>query len=413
MYKSAVSVVALAAVASAQVPVWQQCGGINHTGSTVCTTSATCTSLNDWYYQCVPATSSTVRTTSTRPPVITTTSSVPTTITSSVRTSSTTSSSPSSSTSVRTTTGVTSFVTTTTSPTTTASPPPEECVLLMPRKRSKSPPQPATRYLITFGDSYSQTGFDINGQRPSAANPLGNPPLPGWTASGGLDWVGFMVTEFNRSLTLSYNFAYGGATTDASLVTPYDPSVRSFVDQIGQFNSSIATHPSYAPWTAANTLAGVWMGVNDVGNTFWLEGQPARIGAIMDVYFSQLQVLYNAGVRNFVLLTVPPTYLTPLFLAEDPTSLSASIDLYNDAIASRLATFRSANRGVTATIVDTSVPFLEAIENPTEYGAPDAVCENEDGESCLWFNNYHPGVQIQRLVAAAVARSWSGFFRPA
>lgn len=31
----------------------------------------------------------------------------------------------------------------------------------------------------------------------------------------------------------------------------------------------------------------------------------------------------------------------------------------------------------------------------------------------LWFNNYHPGVQIQRLVAAAVARSWSGFFRPA
>jgi hypothetical protein len=28
------------------------------------------------------------------------------------------------------------------------------------------------------GDSYTQTGFDVNGAQPSAANPFGNPAYP-------------------------------------------------------------------------------------------------------------------------------------------------------------------------------------------------------------------------------------------
>jgi hypothetical protein len=28
------------------------------------------------------------------------------------------------------------------------------------------------------GDSYTQTGFDVNGAQPNAANPFGNPPYP-------------------------------------------------------------------------------------------------------------------------------------------------------------------------------------------------------------------------------------------
>lgn len=155
------------------------------------------------------------------------------------------------------------------------------------------------------GDSYSQTGFDINGEKPSAANPLGNPPLPGWTASGGLDWVGFMVTEFNTSLTLSYNFAYGGATVDADLVAPYADTVLSMIDQVQQFSDSIASKPDYAPWTAEKTVAGVWMGVNDVGNSYYSENSSETYVAVVTEYFEQLQILYDAGIRQFVLLSVP------------------------------------------------------------------------------------------------------------
>lgn len=121
--------------------------------------------------------------------------------------------------------------------------------------------------------------------------------------------MGFLVSEFNDSTLLSYNFAYGGATTDSNIVTPYESSVLSFVDQVAEFSESIASHPSYAPWTAENTLVGVWIGVNDVGNTYYLSNVTDVLDAVMARYFEQLQIIYEAGARNFFLLSCPRKYL--------------------------------------------------------------------------------------------------------
>ncbi len=208
----------------------------------------------------------------------------------------------------------------------------------------------------------------------------------------------------------------------------------SLIDQVTQFSESIATKPAYAPWTAENALFGVWIGVNDVGNSWWLEEYDALVEKIMDTYFGQLQVLYDAGARKFVLLSVPrklpffppPSFFwwyilmmeiaiqrTPAVAANGPDVQAAglvSINKYNAAIAARLATFKSVNTGVTATIVDTAVPFNQALDDPTTYGAPDALCYKEDGNSCLWFNDYHPGVAINKLVAEPVAEQWKGSF---
>ncbi|ROW17097.1 hypothetical protein VPNG_01397 [Cytospora leucostoma] len=263
------------------------------------------------------------------------------------------------------------------------------------------------------GDSYSQTGFDINGTKPSADDPLGNPTLPGWTASGGLNWVGFLVSEFNDSTLLSYNFAYGGATTAADLVAPYESSVLSFVDQVTEFSESIAAHPSYAPWTAANTLVGVWIGVNDVGNIYYRSNVTDILNAVITRYFEQIQIIYDAGARNFFLLSCPPINETPAMLAysDDVRAQEASIITeYNDALASGLANFSSVNSGVTAKLIDTSIPFQTAIDNPTAYGAPNATCYNSDGTSCLWYNDYHPGIAINKLVAEEIAAAWEGTF---
>ncbi|KAH6695722.1 fungal cellulose binding domain-containing protein [Plectosphaerella plurivora] len=266
-----------------------------------------------------------------------------------------------------------------------------------------------TKYFFNFGDSYSQTGFNINGQKPTASNPFGNPPVPGWTASGGLNWVGFMASEYNAGDVRTFNFAYGGATTDADLVTPYAPEVLSFEDQVDLFldNVAVSPKPEWAPWTAANSIAGVWIGVNDVGNTFWLPDLQVKTQTIIDRYFELLQSLYDAGLRNFVLLSVPPTNRAPAFWNQGPDTsnmVANGIDLYNTALETALNEFKTANAGVTSWLIDTAAPFNQALDNPTEYGSPDATCWKEDGVSCLWFNDYHPGIEINRLVGAEVAR---------
>ncbi|KAK0630371.1 hypothetical protein B0T17DRAFT_653825 [Bombardia bombarda] len=371
--------VAAPALVAADVALYGQCGGVGYTGSTACTTKAVCTSYNSWYYQCVPGTAA---------PATTATSSVSPVTTSKAVT--TTTAQASTGTALKTSTTVASTSSTST-PSSSA----------------------GTKYLIAFGDSYSQTGFNIDSTKPSPGNPLGNPALPGWTASGGLNWVGFLASQLNSSTLLTYNFAYGGATTNASLVTPYAPTVLSFVDQVAQFSRSIASHPSYAPWTGADTLVAVWMGVNDVGNSWWLDTYAGLLEKIMDSYFGQLQVVYEAGGRNFVLLGVPPIQKTPAVLASDAASQAAeavAIGKYNDAIAARLTAFKAKNSGVTAKVVDTTAPFDKALSNPTAYGSPDATCYNGDGVSCLWFNDYHPGVAINKLVAQDVAAAWKGSF---
>ncbi|EAW11689.1 uncharacterized protein ACLA_093880 [Aspergillus clavatus NRRL 1] len=133
----------------------------------------------------------------------------------------------------------------------------------------------------------------------------------------------------------------------------------------------------------------------------------------MKSYFGQLQILYDAGLRNFVLLTVPPIDRSPLMLSQgkDVTSLEAAvIKQYNDLIAKNLKQFKKKNSGITAKIVDTHAPFNTALDNPTAYGAKNATCFNEDGKSCLWFNDYHPGIAIHDLTAQAVASAWKDTF---
>jgi len=77
---------------------------------------------------------------------------------------------------------------------------------------------------------------------------------------------------YNRSLILTYNLAYSGATIDVKLVTPYLPTVKSLTDQVNQFLASYAGKPASAPWRSENTLFSVWIGINDIGNSWSLGG---------------------------------------------------------------------------------------------------------------------------------------------
>ncbi|KLU82816.1 fungal cellulose binding domain-containing protein [Magnaporthiopsis poae ATCC 64411] len=261
------------------------------------------------------------------------------------------------------------------------------------------------------GDSYTQSGFNMSLAKPNPQNPLGNPPVPGWTSSGGLNWAGFLVTQLNASVVYSYNLASGGATTDRALVAPSMSTALDLVDQVAFFKDTVGKRPAWVPWTAEDTLVGVWMGANDVGIAFNEpeDRVPPLLDKVVGSYFNQLQILHDAGLRNFVLLGVPPTQKTPLQLANSPKARAALAEagrLYSDLVVRGLASFKAANADLSvAVFVDTAAPFNEALDHPTAYGAPNATCVNDNGFSCLWYDTYHPATQIHRLVALAVAKA--------
>ena len=151
-------------------------------------------------------------------------------------------------------------------------------------------------YLTWYsGDSYSTVGFWPGSELPSASNPIGNPQLPGQTTAGGINWVGHVTSTLNTSQILTYDFAYSGATIDKKIVNSW--AQYSMSDQVALYKQYVAPKIS-----DADTLVAFWIGINDVGESFWSN---APVTKCVDRYFGLLKELVDEGYNKFVLLSIP------------------------------------------------------------------------------------------------------------
>ncbi|KAH9917447.1 uncharacterized protein B0H18DRAFT_37146 [Fomitopsis serialis] len=276
----------------------------------------------------------------------------------------------------------------------------------------------STQFLFTLGDSYTTDGFNISAGV--------NSPNPGYTSSNGPNWVEYLGGTYNVTNTKVFNLASGGATIDAALVAPYLPTVLSIVDQVSQFEEYLAPKPYGAQWDSSNSLFAIWIGINDVGNSYaWtnVTSQPAFHTILMDRLFSQVEILYGAGARNFLFLTVPPTNRAPLLIEAGPTAvaqITGALADYNDQLIEYAELFEANHTGTSVRIFDSRPVFNTLLDNyPTfgyvnitgyceayENGTPtmttqDAPCEPV--ASYFWLNTLHPLYTIHNILAHAIA----------
>ncbi|TDZ60878.1 Acetylesterase [Colletotrichum trifolii] len=289
------------------------------------------------------------------------------------------------------------------------------------------------KHAFVFGDSYSQTGFNTSLEAPNPSNPLGNPSYPGWTSSNGPNWVDFLTVKYNDSLLYTYNLAYGGATVDKALVKPYADTVLTLRDQVETlFNASYAAKRAPA-WKGADSVFAFWIGVNDVGNTYWNGDASFELNAkIMDVYRGLAKQLYDVGARNFVWLSVPPVDRTPMLLAEkaDAQKLCKADVADFNAKVEGMARSVKGWEGANAWVVDANGVFNGALDDVKKFGSTAGVRNTtaycaayENGtdkpdtliESCgvkvdeyFWLNSLHPTYPIHDAVAETVAEALVG-----
>jgi len=260
-------------------------------------------------------------------------------------------------------------------------------------------------FWLSFGDSYSQTGFVINGTLPARGNPLGNPPYPGYTATGGPNYVDFLTVQYNKSLIFNYNFAYGGATIDASLVPPYESSVLSLTDQVNEYLGSIANKPASTPWTSSDTLFSVWIGINDIGNSYYNNGGSAFNTKLINAYFALVQKLYNSGARNFLFINVPPIDRSPLMLAQSASAQAQEKSViadFNSQLSAAISKFGASNSGVHTWLWDSNAAFTTVLNSPRTYGFVDATSYGNTGD--FWGNNYHPSSAAHQIWAQEIGQ---------
>ncbi|KAJ7155637.1 fungal cellulose binding domain-containing protein [Mycena filopes] len=262
---------------------------------------------------------------------------------------------------------------------------------------------PRTTYWFAFGDSYTTTGFDPTGTLPTPGNPLGNPAFPGETGGGGENFVGFDTVTYNKSLILTYDYAAGGATINATLVAPITLALPDEVDDFLDVS---------APWKSEDSLFSVWIGINDIGNTFYLDGDRSAFSdVLLDDYFAQVQRLYDAGGRNFLFINVPPTYRAPLLVSFfSPAQLltgKSVINTFNAKMAAKVKAFKAQNRGVTTWTYDSYSTFTCILDDPTAYGLSANVTGFGDAGQ-FWGNSYHPSSDVHHILAKQISQQLRG-----
>ncbi|KAI0080499.1 hypothetical protein K474DRAFT_1682493 [Panus rudis PR-1116 ss-1] len=221
-----------------------------------------------------------------------------------------------------------------------------------------------TKFLFAFGDSYTTDGFNISAGVDS--------PVPGFTSSNGPNWVQFLGGTYNITNTKVFDLASGGATIDAALVAPFEPTVLSIVDQVTQFNNILAPKPVGAEWNASNSLFAFWIGINDVTNV----SQSDFHRTLMSRLFEQVDTLFQHGARQFLFLTVPPTNRAPIILAQGEPAIStitSALADYNDQLVASAKSFQRSHRGVTADVFDTRPIFNTLLDHADTFGFVNAT----------------------------------------
>ncbi|KAI9065441.1 carbohydrate esterase family 16 protein [Trametes sanguinea] len=280
-----------------------------------------------------------------------------------------------------------------------------------------------TKFLFTFGDSYTTDGFNISAGVDS--------PVPGFTSSNGPNWVQFLGGLYNVTDTKVFNLASGGATIDAALVAPFEPTVLSIVDQVQQFHEILAPKPAGAQWESSNSLFAFWIGINDVGNSFsWtnVTSQAEFHRVLMKRLFSQVEILYKDGARSFLFLTVPPTNRAPLLIEQGPLAvakITAALADYNAQLVENVRTFQATHRGLDqVTVFDTRPIFNTLLNNAGTFGFVNSTgfCEAyQNGtpekttqiapcapvSSYFWLNTLHPLFTVHNILAHAISTTLS------
>ncbi|KAI9258213.1 GDSL lipase/esterase [Phascolomyces articulosus] len=273
--------------------------------------------------------------------------------------------------------------------------------------------------VFVFGDSYSAIqGEKGNGatwslfESPDAVT--NNPIIRDGTTSGGANWNEYITGCFEGlpqdCPAHLYNVAYNGATVDRNLVESWRPQVEDFITQAQQWQNDIKPQVQYQ-----KALGAVWFGINDVGRS--LETSNADItnllNQVLDQYFTQLDHLYEGGLREFMIINVPPFDRTPKF-SSNATLLKPRIDSFNTLLQQRTNDFHTKHSDVVVFQIDAHERFTYYLDNAGQFGIEDTThyCDEDgkvqppsEGASCLSLEKYfyqdelHPTYPIHKAFA--------------
>ena len=222
-----------------------------------------------------------------------------------------------------------------------------------------------------------------------------------------------LTVYYNQSFIKTYDFAVSGATIDNAIVPALSTSIASVRQQVEtMFLTRYASKPADAPWTSANSLFGVFIGINDLDNSY-TKNQATTNTALVNEYAILLEKLYQSGARNFLVLNVPPVERTPFGagLGSGTASLKADIADCNSRVAVMLSNLAKNHTDATSFLFDTNSYYNQALNNLKAFSQTAGITNTAGtgtSSTYFWRDVIHPNVPIHNVTAEYVAKLLQG-----
>ncbi|GAA5858117.1 hypothetical protein JCM8547_005657 [Rhodosporidiobolus lusitaniae] len=270
------------------------------------------------------------------------------------------------------------------------------------------------RTIFSFGDSWTTTGYtpsegigDINQTTTTSAGPT---------------WVQYLAWNHTSAGASYYDLAALGSTVDTDVV--YANGATDFAGQAGEFLAYFNSTTSTVEWDSATALFTIWFGNDDIYNCFangwnFIDVQPRMLTA----FDEQVAKLYDAGARNFLLLSLPSLDRTPL--AESISGASSTIQSALEFWNARLEIYAMF---LEAKYADVQTKWFgarkwtaEILDDPSDHGFTNArtACAaysglgyepNANDSTCgfslssfFWKDLWRPTWRVHEMMASAIA----------
>lgn len=278
--------------------------------------------------------------------------------------------------------------------------------------------------VVIFGDSLSDSGNFFAEFHTALTPPFADPVPAAPYAIGGLHFTNgpTWAEQFTKALGLRRsglpafsapeafdNYAVGRARARAN--APVFPDF-DLTTQVTQFLNDGKSGSS-------TDLFVIWIGANDMGDAL---ADPANAQSIifsaLNAEAVNIQRLYGAGARNFLVLTLPNLALTPVVRSLGPaaqagaTQLDTLFNFYLDQTLTALAAMPGSkfyrldtNAVLNALVAD---PVHNGLQNVTDscltFGVTaGAFCDQPDGY--LFWDGFHPTTRGHSFVAKAALQA--------
>jgi len=256
---------------------------------------------------------------------------------------------------------------------------------------------------VVFGDSFTDDGHGLYAISNNMLPP--SPPYYHGRVSNGPVWA--------EQLGLNYDLkdnaiaAAVAGTSTAYVQNVFTGQVYKIPNVHEQINKYV-TSDEFQSDNKAWTIYGIFIGVNDYGNMEAM-GLNVTTPEIVGQIIKAATELADAGVKNIVVLNLPPVYRWPSG-APFAATPKALIDEHNALLKTGVANFDHA--GARAEYVDTHTVVSKILDDPGSYGFDNtnatclsptfAVCSEPD----KWFfwDALHFTTRVHKMLGEKVAK---------